>query len=131
MKFVLDMQTGVPVYRQIIDQVHTARACGSARPGDRLPTVRQLAVDLSINPNTVVRAYRELELTGVLTTHQGTGTFIADAPVEHDKAERERRLDLFIADVVARAGREGFSIKEVRTALKEYSAQEKDHAKHV
>jgi GntR family transcriptional regulator len=120
------MRTGVPVYRQIIDQVYAARACGAARPGDRLPTVRQLAVDLSINPNTVVRAYRELELTGVLATHQGTGTFLADAPVEHDTAERDRRLDLFIADVVARAGREGFSIKEVRGGLKEYlNSQEK------
>jgi GntR family transcriptional regulator len=125
MQFVLDMKTGVPVYRQIIDQVHAARASGSARPGDRLPTVRQLAVDLSINPNTVVRAYRELELTGVLTTHQGTGTFVADTPVERDKAERERRMDLFIADVVARAGREGFSIREIRSGLKDYLAQEK------
>jgi GntR family transcriptional regulator len=119
MKFRLDMQTGVPVYRQIIDQVHSARASGAVRPGDQLPTVRQLAVDLSINPNTVVRAYRELELTGALTTHQGTGTFITDAPVERDSAERDRRLDQFVADVVTRAGREGFTIKEIRSRLKE------------
>lgn len=131
MQFALDMHTGVPVYRQIIDQVHAARASGTARPGDRLPTVRQLAVDLAINPNTVVRAYRELELTGVLTTHQGTGTFLADTPIERDKTERERRLNTFVADVVARAGRDGFTIREVRTGLKEYLAQEKDNAKRV
>src|ERR1700760_1256866 len=105
MRFRLDLRSGVPVYRQIIDQVHAARASGAVRPGDQLPTVRQLAVDLSINPNTVVRAYRELELTGALTTHQGTGTFISNARVDQSGAERERLLDQFVADVVARAGR--------------------------
>jgi len=125
------MQTGVPVYRQIIDQVHAARASGSLKPGDQLPTMRQLAVDLSINPNTVVRAYRELELTGVLTTHQGTGTFITDEPLEHNKADRDRRLDLLVADVVARAGREGFTIREVRVRLKEFGNQEKNNGKRV
>src|SRR5712672_341859 len=98
MHFRLDLQSGMPVYRQIIDQVNAARASGSIRPGDRLPTVRQLAVDLSINPNTVVRAYRELELTGALTTHQGTGTFLTDAKVERNDAEREQKLDQLVGD---------------------------------
>jgi GntR family transcriptional regulator len=112
------MQTGVPVYRQIINQVHAARASGAIGPGEQLPTVRQLAVDLAINPNTVVRAYRELELTGALTTHQGTGTFITNTRVEQKAADRDRKLDLFIADVVTRAGREGFTIREIRSRLK-------------
>jgi len=77
-QFSLDLQTGVPVYRQLIDQVRTGIASGSLGAGDQLPTVRQLAVDLAINPNTVMRAYRELELGGLLETHQGTGTFISD-----------------------------------------------------
>ena len=76
-RFRLDLHSGVPVYRQIIDQVRGGIASGSLAVGDQLPTVRQLAVDLSINPNTVVRAYRELELGGLLETHQGTGTFIS------------------------------------------------------
>jgi GntR family transcriptional regulator len=118
--FELDLHSGVPVYRQIIDRVHSARAAGQLRPGDRLPTVRQLAVDLSINPNTVVRAYRELELTGVLTTHQGTGTFVADQKVERSDAERERKLDQLVAEFVARAGREGFSVMELRRRLKDF-----------
>jgi GntR family transcriptional regulator len=130
MKFLMDMRSGVPLYRQIIDQVHAARAAGAVCPGDQLPTVRQLAVELSINPNTVVRAYRELELTGALTTHQGTGTFITDTPVEVNKADRERRLDQFVADLVARAGREGFSIKEIRSRLKELY-QEKENGKRI
>jgi GntR family transcriptional regulator len=120
MRFQLDLQSGLPVYRQIIDQVHAARASGAVGPGDQLPTVRQLAVDLSINPNTVVRAYRELELTGALTTHQGTGTFITDKKVEQNSAERERKLDQLVAEFVARAGREGFTLKELRGRLKDF-----------
>ena len=121
MNFSLDLHSGVPVYRQIIDQVHSARASGAVGPGDRLPTVRQLAVDLSINPNTVVRAYRELELTGALTTHQGTGTFIANTKIERNDAERERKLDQLAAEVIARAGREGFTVKELRNRLKDFA----------
>src|SRR5580698_6699911 len=120
MHFRLDMKSGVPVYRQIIDQVHGARASGAIGPGDQLPTVRQLAVDLSINPNTVVRAYRELELTGTLTTHQGTGTFITDKKLEQNSAERERKLDQLVAEFVARAGREGFTVKDLRDRLREF-----------
>ena len=121
MTFALDLHSGVPVYRQIIDRVHSARASGQLRAGDRLPTVRQLAVDLSVNPNTVVRAYRELELTGILTTHQGTGTFVADRKIERTEPERERKLDQLMAEFVARAGREGFTVGDLRQRLKDFS----------
>jgi GntR family transcriptional regulator len=131
MRFRLDMQSGVPVYRQIIDQVHGARASGAIHPGDQLPTVRQLAVDLSINPNTVVRAYRELELTGALTTHQGTGTFIAHTKIEQSAPERDRKLDQLVAEFVARAGREGFTVKEIRSRLKDIVNQENGNDKRV
>ncbi len=120
MQFRLDLQSGVPVYRQIIDQVYGARAAGKIGPGEQLPTVRQLAVDLSVNPNTILRAYRELELTGILTTHQGTGTFLSDAKVERNDALREQKLDQFVSDLVARAGRDGFTVKEVRSRLKDF-----------
>ncbi len=70
-RFQLDLHSGVPAYRQIIDQVRGGIASGQLTAGDQLPTVRQLAVDLEINPNTVVRGYRELELGGLLETHQG------------------------------------------------------------
>jgi GntR family transcriptional regulator len=110
----------VPVYRQIIDQVHAARASGAIGPGGRLPTVRQLAVDLSVNPNTVVRAYRELELTGVLSTHQGTGTFLTDVKIERTSAEREQKLNQLVGEFVARAGREGFTVKDLRSRLKDF-----------
>ena len=91
-RFSIDLHSGVPVYRQLIDQVRGGIASGTLNPGDQLPTVRQLAVDLAINPNTVMRAYRELELGGLLETHQGTGTFIANKKLEKDSPERERQL---------------------------------------
>src|SRR5215469_12192873 len=90
--FRIDPQSGVPAYRQIIDQVQGGLASGTLVPGTQLPTVRQLAVDLAINPNTVLRAYRELEIRGVLDTQQGTGTFIADRKVVVDESERSRAL---------------------------------------
>src|SRR5580700_8633362 len=88
----LDLRSGVPVYRQIIDQVRGGVAAGTLTAGDQLPTVRQLAVDLAINPNTVLRAYRELELGGMLETHQGTGTFISDKKMVKNSGERQRQL---------------------------------------
>jgi GntR family transcriptional regulator len=115
--FRLDPRTGVPVYRQLIDQVLVAISSGVLRPGDRLPTVRQVAVDLSININTVVRAYKELEIRGTLSTQQGTGTFITDQEVRQDEADRQRRLSQLIGDMLARAGAEGFSVADLRRAL--------------
>ena len=118
-EFQLDMKSGVPVYRQLIDQVLGAIAGAAVGPGDRLPTVRQVAVDLAINPNTVVRAYKELEIRGVLTTQQGTGTFISNKRVKRDEVERSRRLNRFVADVAARSGAEGFSVEEILTVLRD------------
>src|SRR5579862_9146411 len=88
--FRLDGHSGVPVYRQLIDQVQGAIASGVLKPGDQLPTVRLVAVELAINPNTVMRAYREMEIRGILDTQQGTGTFIADRQIEISKEEKER-----------------------------------------
>jgi GntR family transcriptional regulator len=116
-QFRLDPRSGVPVYRQLIDQVLVAISSGTLAPGGQLPTVRQVAVDLSININTVVRAYKELEIRGVLSTQQGTGTFITDQRVEHDEAERQRRLSQLIGEMLARAGEEGFTVTDVRRAI--------------
>src|SRR2546426_8579384 len=122
----LDLRSGVPVYRQIIDQVLAGIASGRLTNGDQLPTVRQLAVDLSINPNTVIRAYRELEIRGFLDTHQGSGTFITSQPVEQDDDERRRKLDMIVSDSIARAGADGFTAKQVLERLKEFMAEQKN-----
>jgi GntR family transcriptional regulator len=114
----INLKSGVPFYRQIIDQVLTAIASGTLVPGNQLPTVRQLAVDLSINPNTVVRAYRELEIRGILTTQQGSGTFIASGQeVRGDDVERQQRLSGLAGEFVARAGGEGFTLQELLDCL--------------
>jgi GntR family transcriptional regulator len=118
-QFRLDLKSGVPAYRQVIDQILGSIASGTLSPGDRLPTVRQAAVDLAINPNTVVRAYKELEIRGVLATQQGIGTFVSNQRVQPDELERQRRLTRLIADFVARAGAEGFSVADLATALQD------------
>jgi len=112
-QFRLDSHSGVPVYRQIIDQVTGGMAAGALTSGDQLPTVRQLAVDLSINPNTVIRAYRELEIRGVIETQQGTGTFIGEQKPQTDTADRQRRLDQLVGEFAARAGSAGFTVEEL------------------
>jgi GntR family transcriptional regulator len=115
----LDLQSGVPVYRQIIDQVRGGIASGVLAVGDQLPTVRQLAVDLAINPNTVARAYRELELGGLLETHQGTGTFISAQKLRGGGAERQRQLAQIVGECMARAGAAGFTVEDLIDQLHE------------
>src|SRR6266702_2539519 len=116
-EFRLDLHSGVPVYRQIIDQVLGGIAASTLAGGDQLPTVRQVAVDLEINPNTVVRAYRELEIRGVLETQQGTGTFVSTQKVQRNEVERRRQLNQIVSEFVSRAGSAGFTIKDLLEQL--------------
>ena len=118
--FRLDLRTGVPAYRQVIDQIMVGIAAGALPTGQQLPTVRQLAVDLCINPNTVARAYRELEIRGVLTTQQGSGTFISDKKPDLGEAERQRHLDALVGDFLARGGSAGFTIKELLQTIESF-----------
>lgn len=119
MQFLIDAKSGVPFYRQIIEQAKFAIARGDLQPGDRLPTVRQLAVDLSINPNTVIRAYREMEIEGVLDTHQGSGTFVGHRPPDIDRLERQRMLDQILTDMLARASAYGLTLDDVLGGLRQ------------
>lgn len=124
-RFALDMRSGVPVYRQLIDQARSGVAFGTLMAGDQLPTVRQMAVDLAINPNTVMRAYRELELSGLVETHQGTGTFISNRKIAKNNAERERQLMQLAQEVAARAGAAGFTVDELLERLRGLAPQSK------
>ena len=119
MGYAIDLKSGVPFYRQIIEQIKFAIGRGDLKPGDRLPTVRQLAVDLSINPNTVIRAYRELEIEGVLDTQQGSGTFVGEWRPEIDALERRRMLDQILTELLARASGYGFTLDEVLEGLRQ------------
>ena len=119
MEFVIDGRSGVPLYRQIIEQIKFAIARETLRPGEKLPTVRQLAVDLSINPNTVIRAYRELEIEGVLDTQQGSGTFVGTRTPEIDSLERQRMLDQILTELLARASSYGLTLDEVLEGIRQ------------
>src|ERR1700722_5510100 len=123
--FRLDLHSGVPVYRKIIEQILGGIASGKLAVGDQIPTVRQVAVDLAINPNTVVRASREMEILGVLETQQGTGTFIARKKVEKNEVERGRRLTQLVTEFVARAGSAGFSVEELMEQLNDLLVETK------
>ncbi|HEX4308710.1 MAG TPA: GntR family transcriptional regulator [Acidobacteriaceae bacterium] len=118
-RFRHDAHSGVPLYRQLIDQVLAAVARGTLRTGDQLPTVRQVAVDLAINPNTVMRAYREMEIREILDTQQGSGTFVAEPKVIGSSEERGRQLEQLIREFVARGGSLGFTAQELIRRLRD------------
>lgn len=115
----VDLKSGVPIYRQIIDQVKSAIATGTVGPGDRLPTVRQLSVDLSVNPNTVSRAYNELELTGLVETQMGSGTYIGNKRVERDEVEQRRMLEQICQEFLSRASSHGFTLDDILDNLRQ------------
>lgn len=116
--FRLDSSTGVPFYRQIIDQVLLAVGDGRLKPGEQLPTVRQLAVDLSVNLNTVAKAYREMEIRGIVQTQQGTGTFVAARSGAKSREKRKALQDL-VDRLLANAEALGVPMEDVVEALVE------------
>jgi GntR family transcriptional regulator len=92
LEFTLDQANGAPVYRQIIRQIEHAVLSGRLRAGDKLPTIRSLAVALKINPNTIAKAYGELEIRGILTTQVGSGTYISDKKPDNEVAALNGRI---------------------------------------
>jgi GntR family transcriptional regulator len=90
--FSLDTANGIPIYRQIIQQVEYAILSGRIKPGDRLPTIRSLAIELKINPNTIAKAYGEMEIRGILVTQVGRGTYISDKKPVPEEEERNQKV---------------------------------------
>ncbi len=123
--FILDPKSGIPFYRQIIDQIRYGVAIGKLKVGEQLPTVRALAVQLKVNLNTVSKAYRELEIQDVLETQQGTGTFIGNLKIQIPKEERERKLATICSEFLSIASSYGFSIQDLILALKKNKGEEK------
>ena len=122
--FRLDPASGVPFYRQVIDQTLAGIATGALVPGEQLPTVRTLAVELQVNLNTVAKAYRELEIRGVLNTQQGSGTYVAPVQVERDQVERRRQVVQLVDEFLARAAAAGLPLEEV---VAELAARVEEH----
>jgi GntR family transcriptional regulator len=124
MQLVLDFQSKVPIYTQIVEQVKRLVAAGVLEPGDQLPTVREVAADLRINFNTVARAYRLLHEEGVISTQQGRGTYVlAQAPPEESAHLRHEHLLELVAGWLAEAERMGFRPEEVERAWNERFAE--------
>jgi GntR family transcriptional regulator len=123
--FSLDPANGAPIYRQIIQQIEYAILSERLRPGDRLPTIRSLAVELKINPNTIAKAYGELEIRGVLATQVGSGTYVSDkTPLLKEAVSAEERLNRKIREVLDRFIRDmqdlGMDRAEVLRMIRDY-----------
>jgi GntR family transcriptional regulator len=112
-EFKLDLKSGVPFHRQIVDQIRYGIASKRLLPGEQLPTVRELAVQLQVNPNTVRKAYSDLELLGILNTEQGTGTFVGDQQIEIGEAEKQRMLEQVCDELVARGHQYNLTLEDI------------------
>jgi GntR family transcriptional regulator len=113
MQFQCDTTSRTPIYRQLIEQVRSAVARGRLQPGERLPSVRQLSRELVVNPNTIARAYTELEHDGTLITQQGRGVFVAQPRSDLTKRARQRQLEEHLEQLVVEAFHLGFTADEL------------------
>ncbi len=120
MNLKVDMHSGVPIYVQVVDGVKHMVATGVLKPGDQLPTVRQLAQDLRVNFNTIARAYTLLDEAGVISTQQGRGTYVREHPDERTLVRmRAEKLDALMGRAVFEAFSLGYKSVEIRAALEE------------
>jgi len=116
----IDASDKTPIYAQLERGLRAAMATARLKPGDQLPTVRQLAVELRVNANTVARVYADLERAGAIETRRGVGSFVtATADEARPPKEHERRLRAFVTRVLSEAGANGFSVDEVVKGLRE------------
>ncbi|HEV2360610.1 MAG TPA: GntR family transcriptional regulator [Acidimicrobiales bacterium] len=128
--FRLDPRSGVPAYRQLVDQVRQAVLLGILRPGDRLPSVRDVVSQVSINPNTVHRAYRDLEMSGDVEGKQGLGTFVAETiPTGRRSAAPAAQAELIdeLSAWVGRARSRGMTEEEIGALIANALGTEQSH----
>lgn len=129
-KFLLDYSSGIPIYRQIIDQIRFGIASGQLKLGEQLPTVRALAVELKVNLNTVSKAYKELEIRNILETQQGSGTFISQVGTEVSVKERHDKLKEICTQFSSAALNYGFRIDEVIAELERQAGKVSEDKEH-
>ena len=119
MQVSINLRDRTPIYIQLERGLRAAIAAGRLRAGDQLPTVRQLAIDLRVNANTVARVYSELERAGVLETRRGVGSFVSATRAQaRPRRERDRRLSAFVTRLLADADAEGFTSDDILAALR-------------
>ena len=123
----VDPTSVVPIYLQVVEAVQKLVATGALKPGDQLPTVRQLAVDVRVNPNTIARAYLELDRKGVITTQQGRGTYVRDVPDAVALAERRQdRLRVMAGHFLLEALSQGYTLDDVLRMIEHESTRWRD-----
>lgn len=113
----IDPRSPIPLYAQIATRLRMAIASGELRSGDGLPSVRQLSSRLRINPATVVQAYRELEVDGLVSTRQGAGTFVQDVAADRRRLDRQKEARRLVSDLLARAASLGITAAELQDAI--------------
>ena len=125
-EFTLNFSSGVPIYRQIVQLISGKILSGALAPGDRIPSIRDVTAELNVNPNTVAKAYRELELGGFIETRRGMGCFVAESAGAKPKLtrnEKQRRLDELFAALVTSAGMMGITEREAAAYLAAKAAE--------
>lgn len=115
----IDPRSATPLYAQIAGRLRVAVAAGELRPGEPLPSVRQLASKLRVNPATVVQAYRDLETEGFVEMRQGAGTFVKEVVPERKATERSKQAIDLVRQMIAEAGRLGLTAKELQQAIEQ------------
>ncbi|OHD26273.1 MAG: GntR family transcriptional regulator [Spirochaetes bacterium GWD1_27_9] len=122
--FILDTKSGVPFYRQIIQLIEFNISVGKLKPGDKLPTIRQLAIDLKINPNTIAKAYNELEIRGLVITQVGSGTFISYKKIDVSEIELKKKADEICGKFLQEISSLGIDKNEAINILKNFKEDE-------
>ena len=118
LKVNLDFSSGIPIYVQIVDQVRALLLSRDLKPGDQLPTVRQLASELRVNFNTIARAYRLLDEAGLISTQRGRGTYLLDAELTDDKEKFKRdSIEAQIKTFIQSLEAQGYSVEEIRQTV--------------
>ena len=122
--FSLDLGDGAPIYRQIIRQIEYAILSGRLKSGDRLPTIRALAVELKANPNTIAKAYGELEIRGILVTQVGSGTYISDKKPDPEDEGPDRKIQELLGRFIKDMRDLGLEKRELAALISAYNGKE-------
>jgi GntR family transcriptional regulator len=128
MNLEIDFRSGIPIYLQVVERIKERLAAGQLRPGDQLPTVRSLAMELRVNFNTIARAYRIMDDTGIISTQQGRGTYILELPSpEVSESIQQKALEELTRRYLADAERLGVSPEELEEVLNKQVRQWKEN----
>ena len=122
MDITISVTDGVPIYRQIVNQVKYLAASGLIKAGEELPPIRTLALQLKVTPNTIVKAYHELEISGVVQKRHGSGTFVSDARPQLALRQRRRVIEQRIDALLAEAHQLNFTTDDVLRLVRERKA---------